>query len=173
MKSPPQECAAELVETVPLLMRIIRARVRSHRGPEMSVPQFRTMAFIGRNKGAALSDVAAHLGLTLPSTSKLVDGLVSAKLATRKTHAGDRRCVVLALTPAGEKRHTAARNLARDFFAQKLSALSGEKLIQILRAVQALKTIFNDVEVSHAASANGRTNGAKQLRATKKETKHE
>jgi DNA-binding MarR family transcriptional regulator len=168
MEPSPQQCAAELVETVPLLMRVIRANVRSHRGPEMSIPQFRTMAFIGRNKGAALSDLAAFLGLTLPSTSKLVDGLVSTKLATRKTHAEDRRCVVLALTSAGEKRHDAARKTARDFFAQKLCALSNAEQNQILRATRTLKKIFSDPELPQASGVSRRNNGAKQVRAAKK-----
>jgi hypothetical protein len=46
------------------------------------MPQFRTLAVIDRNANASLSDVTEHIGLTLPSMSKLVDGLVARKLAT-------------------------------------------------------------------------------------------
>jgi len=139
-------------------MRCIRANVRRHRGPEMSVPQFRTMAFIGRNKGAALSDVAAHLGLTLPSTSKLVEGLVAAKLATREIDSQDRRFVVLALTASGQKRYETARKMARDFLAEKLVSLGGEERERMLEATRTLKAIFSEAErqgIGRKATANG------------------
>ena len=142
-------------------MRCIRANVRRHRGPEMSVPQFRTMAFIGRNKGAALSDVAAHLGLTLPSSSKLVEGLVAAKLATREVHSQDRRCVVLALTSAGQKRYEAARRKARDFLAEKLVSLGGDERERMLEATRTLKAIFSEAE-RQGSGRKSAANGAKQ-----------
>jgi len=149
----PELCAAELLETVPLLMRCIRANVRSHRGQDMSVPQFRTLAFIGRNKGAALSDVAGHLGLTLPSTSKLVEGLVSAKLVIREIDPTDRRYVVLALTSAGQRKYDSARKMARDFIAAKVAHLGPEQREEIFAAARTLKQIF--------AGADGQGSGRK------------
>ena len=65
MNLPPRDCAAELLEVVPLMMRVIRAKVRAHSSPELSVPQFRALAFLGRNEGAMLGDVATFLVLTL------------------------------------------------------------------------------------------------------------
>ncbi len=78
------ECARQLLETIPQIMRFIRAEMRSHRGHDLSVPQFRTLTFIHRNPEVSLSHLADHLGLTLPSTSKLVDGLVNQKIITRR-----------------------------------------------------------------------------------------
>jgi len=127
-------------------MRCIRANVRRHRGTDMSVPQFRTLAFIGRNKGAALSDVAAHLGLTLPSTSKLVEGLVTAKLVIREIDPTDRRYVVLALTPAGQRRYDTARKMARDFIAGKVAHLGLEQREGIFSAARTLKQIFAEAD---------------------------
>ncbi len=72
------ECAREIIETVPIVMRVIRGKLREHGAVEMSVPHFRTLTFIYNNNGASLSDVAEHIGLSLPAMSTLVDGLVSA-----------------------------------------------------------------------------------------------
>jgi DNA-binding MarR family transcriptional regulator len=149
--NPSELCAAELLETVPLLMRVIRANVRNHRGPEMTVPQFWTLAFIGGNKGAALSEVAIHLGLTPPSASKIVDGLVASKLVTREPDEFDRRCVVLALTPAGRKRYDAARSQARDFLAKTLAPLESGALERLLEATQTLKALFSDAQMRQTA----------------------
>src|SRR5580693_6245565 len=90
-----KDCAAELLEAVPLMMRVIRSKVRAHSSPELSMPQFRALAFLGRNEGAMLGDVANFLTLTLSATSKLVDGMVNTRLVARKSDPRDRRKIVL------------------------------------------------------------------------------
>ena len=82
------ECARQLLDTTPQIMRFIRAEMRSHRGHDLSVPQFRTLTFVNRNPEGSLSHLADHLGLTLPSTSKLVDGLVNQKIIIRHEFKG-------------------------------------------------------------------------------------
>src|SRR5436190_14288502 len=127
MAASPNQCADELLETVPHLMRVIRTNVRSQSGPELSVPQFRTLAFLGRNQCAMLGDVAAFLGLTLPAASKLVDGLVAAKLASREIHARDRRRVSLELTKPGQRKYAAVVDAARNFLAGKMRHLKADE----------------------------------------------
>src|SRR5512142_2783 len=95
------ECAAMVVEIVPLVMRTIRAEMRGHRSPDLSVPQFRTLLFLRRQPGASVSDVAGHIGLTLPSVSKMIDRLVTRDLVTRHSAPEDRRRICLDLTPLG------------------------------------------------------------------------
>ena len=89
----PEEAALEIMETIPLVMRIMRAEMRQHRQAELSVPQFRTLAFVKRRPGVALNNLSEHLGLTPASTSKLVDGLVERNLLERREAAEDRRRV--------------------------------------------------------------------------------
>ena len=48
------ECARQLLDTTPQVMRFIRAEMRSHRGHDLSVPQFRTLTFINRNPEVSL-----------------------------------------------------------------------------------------------------------------------
>ena len=113
MPTSPDVCAQEILEVVPAVMRTIRAELRRHRMADLTVPQFRTLAFIDHKADASLSDVAEHIGLTLPSMSKIVDGLVVRKLVTRQTHPTDRRRMTLALTTRGQTAlqvHTHADN---------------------------------------------------------------
>ena len=77
-------CARELMDTAPKIMQAIRVEMRRGRGSDISIPQFRSLAFIQRNPDSSLSNLAEHLGLTLPSVSKLVDGLVKQKLVIRQ-----------------------------------------------------------------------------------------
>src|SRR5688500_4983512 len=104
MASTPHDCAREILEAVPHLMRVIRMQVRTRSSPELTMPQFRTLAFLGRNKDAMLADVAAFLGLTPPAASKLVDALVAEGLVAREMGASDRRRIALALTALGRRK---------------------------------------------------------------------
>ncbi|HXG36316.1 MAG TPA: MarR family winged helix-turn-helix transcriptional regulator, partial [Dehalococcoidia bacterium] len=97
------DSSALIMETIPRITHYLRSEIRRHRGPGFSIPQFRTLFFLSRNQGASLSDVAAHIGLTLPSTSKLVDGLVERNMVVRETSLLDRRCLTLSLTPNGRR----------------------------------------------------------------------
>jgi len=142
MNASPQSCAAELLEVVPMIMRAMRAEVRRQRLPELSMPQFRALAFIGRNPGAALSDVAAFLGLGLPSTSKLVDGLVDAKFVTREIAPGDRRRMQLDLSAAGHAKYKAMVKQARNFLAGKVAHFSDAQFRQLSEVLVALRLTF-------------------------------
>src|SRR2546423_14828906 len=73
--TPAQQCAGEIMETVPAVMRFLRAKMRHHGAPFLSVPQFRVLVFLYRHPGASLSSVAEHLGVTCPTASVLFDRL--------------------------------------------------------------------------------------------------
>jgi DNA-binding MarR family transcriptional regulator len=142
MPTSPDVCAQEILEVVPAVMRTIRAELRRHRTADLSVPQFRTLAFIDRKADASLSDVAEHIGLTLPSMSKIVDGLVARKLVTRQTHATDRRRMMLALTTRGQTALQTSRAAARACLAEDLAALSDRQRETIAQALEILRPVF-------------------------------
>ena len=48
-------------------------------------------------------DMAAMLGVSRPTVTRIADRLVTDHYATRSQHPGDRRGVLLKLTPAGRK----------------------------------------------------------------------
>jgi DNA-binding MarR family transcriptional regulator len=137
-----EECARQLLETTPQIMRSIRAEMRNHRGHDLSVPQFRTLTFINRNPEVSLSHLAAHLGLTLPSTSKLVDGLVNHKIVTRRESREDRRRLTLALTKNGADILRVARAATQNHLKDVLHELSADELSTIHRAMDLLHPLF-------------------------------
>jgi MarR family transcriptional regulator for hemolysin len=135
-------CAQELLEVIPAIMRAIRSEMRSRRTPDLSAPQFRILAFVNRQPGASLSDVAEHVGLTLPSTSTSVDRLVARKLIAREHSQTDRRRVTLSLTATGKTLLKSARKGAQTYLAARLSTLSAEERKTIMGALQALRPLF-------------------------------
>jgi MarR family transcriptional regulator for hemolysin len=138
----PDECAREVLETVPLVMRTIRAEMRSLRTPDLTVPQYRTLNFLNHNQGSSLSNVAEHIGLTLPSMSTLVDGLVTRSLVSRQTYSGDRRRVTLALTARGRATLQASCDATQAHLAERLAALPASERAIVMQAMQALRPIF-------------------------------
>jgi DNA-binding MarR family transcriptional regulator len=142
MTTSPEACAQEILEVVPAVMRTIRAEMRRHRTADLSVPQFRALAFINGKADASLSDVAEHIGLTLPSMSKIVEGLVVRKFVTRQTHPVDRRRMTLALTARGLTALQSSRATTRACLAEDLAALSDRQRDIIVQAMEILRPVF-------------------------------
>ncbi|MGA2309918.1 MAG: MarR family transcriptional regulator [Candidatus Bathyarchaeia archaeon] len=138
----PQESARELLEVVPTVMRDIRSEMRSRRSPELTVPQFRTLAFVNRKEGPSLSEVADHMGLTPPSTCRLVDGLIARGMMTRQGHPTDRRRVRLTVTPRGHRVLEASRRGALAYLADKLDGVTADDRAVIVKAMEVLRSVF-------------------------------
>ncbi|MBI5879850.1 MAG: MarR family transcriptional regulator [Chloroflexi bacterium] len=145
------EVARDLLDVTPAIIRTIRAEMRRHRAAGLSVPQFRALGFLARQPGASLSEVADFLGLALPTTSKLIDGLVCRALATRETLADDRRRVTLALTAGGRTAWESARQATQAELARHLASLSESDRAAIARALTLLRPLFAEERRAPAA----------------------
>lgn len=132
-------CAAALMELAPLIMRTMRQELSAHAALDLSVVQFRALRFVARRRGASLSDVAEHLGMTLPAASKLIDRVLEQGLLTRDIDHEDRRRVVLALTEQGQQGLERAHAAAQQRLAQLLQTLSEDELAQCVQAFSLLR----------------------------------
>jgi DNA-binding MarR family transcriptional regulator len=124
------------------VMRTIRAEMRKSIKGYLSVPQFRTLTFLNRHEGASLSGLADHIGLTLPTISKMVDGLVARNLVIRRQHQDDRRRITLALSSRGRTTLQSARNATQAQLAGLLMKLPDNKRAEITEALQTLRSAF-------------------------------
>ena len=136
------ECAREVLDVVPLVHRVIRAELRKYGAKEMSLPQYRTLAFVHRNECASLSEVGDHIGLTLPSMSMLVDGLVARRLVNRQTDPDDRRRMTLTLTEGGRARLESARAATVANLEENFRQLSASDRVTITLAMRILSELF-------------------------------
>jgi DNA-binding MarR family transcriptional regulator len=138
-----ESVSALLVDVIPMVMRSIRANMRGSRAPDLSVPQLRTLTFLSARPGAHLSEVAEHVGIGLPSMSKLVDALVERGLVSRQNARHDRRRVVLLLTGDGAALLDTARRGTIALVAERLQGLSGDNLAVIATAMASLRAAFS------------------------------
>lgn len=140
---PAAEKAAELLlEVIPMGMRRIRAEVRKKHFPELSVPQFRTLMFLQRHRDASLSQLTEHIGLTLSSMSRLVDGLVSSGWVRRRLQEGNRRQLALSLTRRGEVTLRLVHRVARAQMMELLEVLSAEEQAMITAGLEILRGVL-------------------------------
>jgi len=142
MTADPEESARKLLEVVPIIMQDIRSEMRRRRSLDLTVPQFRVLAFVNRNEGSSLLEVASHIGLTPPSTSRLVDGLIARGLMARNDYPADRRRVRLTVTGHGLAILEASTQGTVSYLADKLSGVDADKREAIDKAVEALRTVF-------------------------------
>jgi len=126
-----------------MVFREIRTELRKYGAQEMSVPHFRTLAFVYRRGRASLSEIADHLGLTLPTMSALVDGLVARGFMTRREDSEDRRRITLTLTDLGRTRFASARAATLANLDQRLRQLSSSDRATITAAMRMLRGLFN------------------------------
>ena len=138
----PDECAGQVMEVAPLVMRAIRAEMRRHGTVDLSVPQFRALAFLSHHAGVSLSDVAEHIGLTLPSMSKMIDSLVARGLIKRETHPDDRRRVTLGLTARGQTQFQAAHSATQACLAEQMATLSASDRATVTQAMRILRPLL-------------------------------
>jgi DNA-binding MarR family transcriptional regulator len=137
-----EDCALTVLEVVPLVMRRIRAELRKQGALDLSVPQFRSLTFLTRRKGASLSDLADHVGLTLPSMSVMIDGLVERGLVTRQTSDKDRRMVVLGITERGKTTVHSAREATQTYLAGLFEDVAMADRNFVVKAMDVMRPIF-------------------------------
>ena len=137
-----EESARKLLEVVPIIMQDIRSEMRRRRSLDLTVPQFRTLAFVNRNEGSSLWEVAHHMGLTPPSTSRLVDNLIARGLMERTDHPTDRRRVKLTVTDRGVSILEASTQGTLLYLTDKLSGLDADTIAVIDKAAEVLRSIF-------------------------------
>jgi len=134
--------AAAVLEITLLVTRLVTPEVR-RRGPkQLSLSHMRALGFLDANPDADLSAVADYVGLTLPSMSTLVDGLVRRGLVTRLAAPHDRRRLRLRLTTAGNKALRAGLAAAEAVLATRFSDLPAGERALVVRAMAHLRPLL-------------------------------
>jgi len=113
-------------------------RIRMWSEAELTTGQLRLMFFLRENQGATLSDLAAHLGVSAPTASGLVERLGRGGFVRREEADHDRRYTRHFLTTRGNSvvadLEREGRALLNDIFGR----LTDQELAQLTRALERL-----------------------------------
>ncbi len=109
---------------------------------DLTVAQLRVMLVLKSQGPTRMSDIAASLGVTLPTATGIVDKLVKKKLLVRKTEPADRRLVICSLSPAGQENIDRLWTSSQFQMEKLLTGLSTE---QLHKAADVADMLFNNV----------------------------
>ncbi len=150
-----RDCASGILEAVPYTIGFIRQHMRKHR-KGLSVMQFRSLVWVERNPNNTLSALAEFLGASLPTTSRIVAGLVANGYLTRVGRADDRRQVALGITESGRAVLHVAWSETREEVARHLGGLSDDEQAKIAEAMQLLMSVFGSKGSAHSPAGQAK-----------------
>jgi len=137
-------------------------------GPrEISLTAAATLGTLDRTGPRRLTDLALIEGVTQPSMTVLVTGLERTGLVERQPGPGDKRVVLVALTPAGADYLRARRRAGSSAFADLIGKLPPGQARSLADAIPAMNQLRDLDGARRAASvaatsarADARKNGA-------------
>jgi len=124
---------------LPEIGKLLYAAVARHPGlAGLSLPQIKALGFLHGQDGGTVGDLAAGLGVSMPSASELADRLVDAGLVARGANPADRRQVLLRTTPAADQCKAELRALRRAQVSAALARLDPAERPAFVRSLAAL-----------------------------------
>ncbi|HYU19815.1 MAG TPA: MarR family transcriptional regulator [Chloroflexota bacterium] len=139
-EAPPEAVAAELVGLLPKLVRLVVAEM--HAAPHtagMTLAQFRVLARLSEREYRA-AELAAALEIGRPTLTVTADCLVRRALVDRvRELPGDRRGVLLRLTPTGRALYRALEARAASALARLLGTASATERTALAIGLAALQ----------------------------------
>jgi DNA-binding MarR family transcriptional regulator len=138
------DCAWEMLDAAPPMMWHIRRSMKNHRG-ELSMPQFRAMVIIANRPDVNLSCVAENMALSVPTTSRIVAGLVNKGFLKRNDSTADRRKMSLGITARGQSVLSGAWSAAQKSMAAELEQFTPSQRVAVAQAMQLVKKLFGSL----------------------------
>jgi 3-hydroxy-9,10-secoandrosta-1,3,5(10)-triene-9,17-dione monooxygenase reductase component len=102
------------------------------------VPEYRVVFCLAGADGLGVGELAAMAIMTQPRMTKVLDRMERQGLVGRHADAGDRRRVLIHLTPAGRKRAAPVLRAAKAHEARLLAPFTAEERAVIKRALDLL-----------------------------------
>jgi DNA-binding MarR family transcriptional regulator len=105
---------------------------------DLTMSQVKVLFLLYSEGPASMGQLAASLGVTLPTVTGIIDRLVEHGLVQREEHPHDRRLVVSRLTPRGSATAERLHQAGRTRLASVLDSLSVDELQQMVAGLQVL-----------------------------------
>jgi DNA-binding MarR family transcriptional regulator len=120
---------------------------------ELTVAQIRVL-FRLRNGGPITSgQLATGLGVTLPTVTSVIDRLVARGFAERRDDPGDRRRVIVAVTPAGQAVVEGIQQGRRTRLQRAIESLDAAALAGLVAGLEALAAACDALESNESGDA--------------------
>jgi DNA-binding MarR family transcriptional regulator len=135
-----RDTARNLLEIMPLVMRAVAAELRA--GGEMPTPAHFGLLMKLREHPRTLTELAAHWGVSLPTTSNSITTLVERGWVRRTFPASDRRVAIIELTAPGRSVLERVGRAAEQHLAEVLAPLDRTAHRRLQDGLAVLRSVF-------------------------------
>jgi len=135
-----RQTAEQVVEIVPLVMRIVAAELRQ--AEQTVIPAHLGVLFLLTQRPRNLSELAELQAVSLPTMSNTISKMAAEGWVTRARAAHDRRLLLIEITPAGEAILTKMSGYIIGKVAHILDPLSAEELDTLRTGLAILRRSF-------------------------------
>ena len=128
------------------LSRSMREWTRFVKASEISMPQFSALMRLYYRGGCGISDISAHLDVTVPAASQTVDRLVHQGLIERTEDPNDRRAKQVTISPKGRALVEKGIEARNQWMEDLPAALPREQQAAVIAALTALTEAARKLE---------------------------
>lgn len=111
---------------------------------ELTISQWRTLVVIGRGQALRVGDIAAQVGMSLPSTSRMVRRLERNGLVTTTRDESDRRATLVQLSDRGAAVREQVVQCRRSLMDQALAAGAPKLPRGLVPGLRAIAAAFQE-----------------------------
>jgi len=135
-----RESAREILEIIPLVMRTVAAELRA--AGEMPAPAHFGLLSILAVRPRMLTDLASLQGVSLPTMSNSISAMVERNWVRRVAPEGDRRIVMIEVTPTGKAALERVGKAAEAHLSQVLAPLDLPAHRRLMAGLGVLRKAF-------------------------------
>lgn len=137
----PNSVATPDIERFRLVVLRLARRIRTNSVDELTPSQQALFSSVVKNGPATIGRIAELEHVQPPSASKIVAALEARGLVERQADPDDRRCSLIAATPAGYAYLDDVRAAGRTWVASHLAALDDDATAALIAALPALELL--------------------------------
>lgn len=135
-----RDTAREILEIIPLVMRTVAAELRA--AGEMPAPAHFGLLLILSVRPRMLSDLASQQGVSLPTMSNSISAMVGRGWVRRVAPEGDRRVVMIDVTPMGRAALERVSRAAEAHLAVVIAPLDVPARRRLVGGLGVLRKVF-------------------------------
>lgn len=120
------------------------ALTRIARGISLSEMHMLEVVAGGKSAGRSISDIAAELGITLPSVTMAVNKLEKKGFVVKQKSAEDKRVVIVRLSAEGRRAEVAHRFFHRHMVHDVTRGLTDREEATLLKGLRKLRSFFDE-----------------------------
>lgn len=139
-----EKLTQQFINVLTSMMKSLKRDLKLERVHPCTFPQMELLQLLTRHSSLTCSQVAFFLGVTPPTVTRLVDGLVDRGWVERITPPDDRRSLVLRLTTEGEETARLRQERTQEIISEILGSLPEEDKHQLSLILEALQRILTD-----------------------------